>query len=89
MWGLGKLIGVNGARGRAREAGAGLTCVKFQRFLGFFFLAGAQRQGLLECVAHLVQAFFLEVVDALGAFGIEIDEVVLAHGWLDDQLRIA
>ncbi|MNJ30951.1 hypothetical protein D3C77_255680 [compost metagenome] len=79
-----KLTEVNSARNRARKAGAGLTCIKFSTLLGFalgLFLGLAQRHGLFERLAHFVQAFFIEVVDTPGAFGTEVDQVViLAHG---------
>lgn len=51
--------------------------------LGFvlgLFLRLAQRQNLLEDIAHLVEALVVEIVDALVALGGEVDQlVVIAH----------
>jgi hypothetical protein len=36
---------------------------------------------MFECLAHFIQAFVVEVVNALGAFCVKVDQlVVLAHG---------
>lgn len=46
-----------------------------------FFLGFAQWHGLLKSLADFVKAFFVEVVNALGALSTEVDQfVVLAHG---------
>src|SRR3546814_10368375 len=51
------------------------------RFFLRFFLGLAQRHGLLESLADFVKAFFVEVVNALGALSTKVDPfVVLAHG---------
>jgi len=53
----------------------------FFRLVLRLFLRLAQRHGLLERLAHFIQALVVEVMDTLGAFGIEVDQfVVLAHG---------
>ena len=45
------------------------------------FLGLAQRHGLLKSLADFIEAFFVEVMNALGALGTEVDQlVVLAHG---------
>ncbi len=79
-----KLTEVNGAQRRAREAGTGLTCIKFSTFLRFalgLFLGLGQRHGLLECLAHFVQALVIEIVNTSGALGAKVYQIViLAHG---------
>jgi len=53
----------------------------FFRFVLRLFLRFAQRHRLLERLAHFVQALFIKVMNPLGAFSIEIDQlVILAHG---------
>ena len=51
------------------------------RFVLRLFLRLAQRHRLLERLAYFVQALFIKVMNPLGAFGIEVDQlVILAHG---------
>lgn len=51
------------------------------RFVLRLLFRFTQRQGLLERLAYFVQTLFIKVMNTLGAFGIEVDQlVVLAHG---------
>jgi len=51
----------------------------FRLFLRFF-LGTFQRHRLLKRLAHFIQTFFIEVMHAFGAFGAQVDQlVVLAH----------
>ena len=62
------------------------------RFVLRLFLRFTQRHGVLEGLAYFVQALFIKVMNPLGAFGVEVDQlVVLAHGvqciaWNEIQL---
>lgn len=65
------------------------------RFVLRLFLRFTQRHGVLEGLAYFVQALFIKVMNPLGAFGVEVDQlVVLAHGvqciaWNEIQLPYA
>ena len=51
------------------------------RFVLRLFLRFAQRHRLLERLAYFIQALFIKVMNPLGAFGVEVDQlVILAHG---------
>lgn len=51
------------------------------RFALRILLRFTQRHGLLERLAYFVQALFIKVMNPLGAFGVQVDQlVVLAHG---------
>jgi hypothetical protein len=46
-----------------------------------FLLGFTQRHRLLKRLTHFIQTLFIKVMNPLGAFGIEINQlVVLAHG---------
>ena len=52
----------------------------FRLVLGLF-LGLAQGHGLFKGLAHFIQAFVIEVVHALGTFGVQVDQlVVITHG---------
>jgi len=83
------LTGVNVAQVRARgrtkidphQSMRGMSALF--RFVFRLFLRFTQRHGLLERLTHFIQAFIVEVMNTLGAFSIEVDQlVVLAHGAL-------
>jgi uncharacterized protein (UPF0264 family) len=78
----------------AGRAGAAITDLRQEiagnsALFGFvlrLFLGFAQGHGLLECLAHFIQALVIEVMHALGALGIEVYQfVVLAH----DRRKVA
>ena len=51
------------------------------RFVLRFFLGFAQRHCLLKRLSNFIQTFFIKVVNPLGAFRVEINQlIVLAHG---------
>ena len=52
----------------------------FFRFVFRLFLRLAQRHGLLERLAHVIQALVVEVVHPFGPFGIQVDQLVVTHG---------
>ncbi|SPO57071.1 protein of unknown function [Pseudomonas sp. JV551A1] len=87
------MIGVNGARGRAREAGAGLTCVKFQRFfglfLGFFFLAVFNGRACSKALRISFRRFSLRSWTRLARSASKSMRLSWLMGGLDDQLRLA
>ena len=62
------------------------------RFVLRLLLRFTQRHRLLERLAYFVQALFIKVMNPLGPFGLEINQlVVLAHGaqciaWNEIQL---
>ena len=71
-----------------QEEGRSLTRINecggisaFLRFVLRLFFSLAQRHGLFERLANFIEPLFIEVMNALGALGIEVNQfVVLAHG---------
>ena len=51
------------------------------RFVLRLFLHFAEWHRLFKCLAHFIQALVIEVMHTLGAFGIQVDQlVVFTHG---------
>ena len=62
---------INGCRRRSA-----LFRLVFRLFLGF-----SQRHRLFERLAHFIQALVIKVMHALGALGVQVDQlVVITHG---------
>lgn len=56
------------------------TGLSFFRFLGFLLGLG-QGQRLLESMAHFIEFSVVQVMNALAALGIEVDQFfIVAHG---------